>query len=180
MDMTPLIRKFLANAATQAEQQLVLDWIEAHPGYKAEFENLKSLWSKETLTRTATNDADGFQKIRDGIKARLRKKRQRRFLLLATALLFAALLLCFLFVFPTNDALVFENTPLSSVTKTIQSEFDIRLEIENMELLSCSFNGMFYRTNEPLEVVAAVANATGATYQRISEKEYKIIGGSCD
>lgn len=75
-----------------------------------------------------------------------------------------------------NDSLVFDNTALDQVVRTLSRHFEVDISLENEELKNCLFVGTF--TNESLEEILRLMKFSLGIEYRKNGSTY-LISGSC-
>lgn len=181
--MTHLIYKVLANTATREEGMLFRRWIKESAEHRERYESLKLIWSSGNKLPEATEEdvhEERFQKIKQKVQQRIRQKKQSQLLTIgAIATVLVSLLVYFKTALSSENHLVFHNEPVAAVIESIESRYHIQIDIENESILPCPFTATFYEVELPSHLVASIADALGAQYEKVTEKEYRVVGGRC-
>ena len=188
MNRTPLIYKVLSNAASESEKKAMEDWLEESEENKTEFDNVKLLWE------TSNNPDSSFPKIQmvEGltkIKALMQPKFMRRERswrnLVWTALLLIGVLMftdAYLKNVKNKDSRVrlkFNNVSVEEVVKTLEDEYDVRIELDNKKIGACRFTGVFYQAENVDEILQILDQALSFRHQRKQKSEYLVTGTGC-
>lgn len=78
-----------------------------------------------------------------------------------------------------SEALSFANVPLSEVLKDIETYFGVKVKVENIELMNCSFAGYFPKANVQ-QVIEDVSNAFDMVWSQDNDQNYLLTGGQCN
>lgn len=178
---TELIHKVLSNNATESERQTLEDWLSADVENQTEFNNVRLLW---TQLSHDSNPA-GFEKIKNLIRERARSRKRENLikscLVLAVVLVVAFLTIVNLHVRQQNNPayLRFENATLSSVINDLEKHYSIKIEVETLTVLSCTFTGTFYKSQSSNEIIDIIASAASLTLEPKNGLIYKLKGEGC-
>ena len=124
-----------------------------------------------------------FKQIRRIALARLhRQARVRRVSHLAGAMACVALAL-FIAIHAVGDfrpgSLQFHDQALREVLPIIERTYGIEVRVEGEALRSCRFTGLFYRVDQPDEVVRSISEAIRAELVATAPGKYRLSGRGC-
>ncbi len=77
-----------------------------------------------------------------------------------------------------SRVLEFNDVPLEKVLTDIGNHFDIKVTLENQDLLKCKFNSIFMDKDQGF-VLKAVSNVFKMKIEKINDREYRLEGGEC-
>ena len=181
---TKLIHRVLTNTATDSERKELSDWIAASHENKEEFHNIRLLWS-QTNSTIDQNPSEGFSKIRTQIENEIRKGRHAQ-MIRASTTFGVLILLAFIpiAIFHLNDKvphkyLHFENASVETVIKAIESQYDVTIQVEESELLSCKFTGTFYHIQFTSSVLQELSTAMNLSFEELDNRKFKLKGLGC-
>lgn len=180
--MTRLIYKILANTATDDERILFRKWIKESVEHQERYESLKLIWSSGNKFPEATEEdvlEESFQKVKQKVQRRVKQKRRRHMIAIGAVAVALAFFLLYFKTSRSSNYLAFHNEPVSTVIESIESKYHIEIDIENKSILPCPFTGTFYEVDLPSHLVASIADALGAQYEKVSAREYRLVGGRC-
>lgn len=188
MEMTDMIFKVLAGTATAAEKKAVEVWIAGSAENRQEYEDLRMLWM---ISRRAVPDdrgggssesSEGFRRIREAVGVR-RQKRQRRVGRIAGVVFVcvAAVLLTAIYMMRDSQLplLEFQDASLQSVLRVLEHEYGIEVRAEDEALLACPVTVIFYRVDQPDEVIRSVSDAVKAHVVTTAPGKYRLTGQGC-
>jgi ferric-dicitrate binding protein FerR (iron transport regulator) len=186
MNIRKLIYKVFTETATESERQAVSDWIAQSDGNREEYDSLELLWKHSVRDyRVGVSERDtSLGKIKDRIRIAAGRKRKRQlWIFIAVNLMIIVGAIAFFLIRPfspqpTNVRLRFENVPLESVIRTLETKFNVHIEVEHREILLCTFNGTFYNVASVEEVIQSVTSAFQWQYE-VHKGFYVLKGKTC-
>jgi hypothetical protein len=125
----------------------------------------------------------GLLKIRKQVEIniRARERQHQRILLFAFCSITFVSMLVYRTYLEKKDAptLAFQNSSLATVISTLENEYDVRIDVEQRQILQCNFNGAFYKIKTPAELIESLSAVLGLKYEIIGDKEYRLHGRIC-
>lgn len=185
MDKTSLIYKVLSNAASETERKELDEWLSQSEENKIEFNDVKLLWetSKDSDQSFSKN---GLSKIKAVMQSKLRRREQstRNWVLIALLVIAVLVFTYFFFFHKTQNQdsvgrLKFDNASLKQVIRTLEDQYDVRIEFENSKISACTFTGIFYQTSGVDEVLQTIGESLNLRYRLTREGEYLVTGSGC-
>jgi len=79
-----------------------------------------------------------------------------------------------------RESLKFQNTTLEEALSILENQFKIKVNLENKNLIKCSFSGRYKTTTPIFELLKDLTSNQKIEVKKISETEYKLIGGTCE
>lgn len=184
MKMTDTIFKVLGGSATAGEHRAVKAWISRSRGNREEYENLSMLWTAShgvLAERLRDDDTEGFRRIREAVTRRRHKRRRTRSVV-GVALVYVALIMLTTF-FATMNAplplLEFQDESLRSILSVVEREYGIEVTADDERLLACPVTVMFYRVDQPDEVLRSIGDALSADVVNTAPGKYRLTGHGC-
>jgi ferric-dicitrate binding protein FerR (iron transport regulator) len=181
MDRVSLIYKALAGEASTEEMEELEEWVIQSPANREEFEDIKLLWESSGLRERNSDDDLGFEKIKSRVQQRLRTNKRIRQAILLIALTIIALTIGFILrstKATQSDGVQFNSTPLGEVVKTLEEHYNIKIEVEDAELLNCEFSATFYKVDRQA-VLKSIGHALNVEVVPSQKNRYNLKGSGC-
>lgn len=186
MDRSKIIYDVLAGTAPEEKKQELEAWVAQSRGNREEYEDLRLLWDLSRSMEEGGRSRDyyeGLERIKIAIRARL-GRRSRKLLTVRIAGVLACVAFAVYVMFnPVKNSqsqwLEFHNEPLQNVLQTIEREYKVEVRTEGTSLLQCRFTGVFYRIDQPDQVVGAISQAIKADVESTAPGRYKLKGRGC-
>ncbi|HRJ29730.1 MAG TPA: DUF4974 domain-containing protein [Cyclobacteriaceae bacterium] len=182
MDRVSLIYKVLSGEANPSEQRELEDWIAKSEANRQEFEDIKLLWENSAMTGDQPQEDDnGFEKIKQRMHNRLKKKRRLQYalytILLAIVAVLFALLLRQTWLSTTNGAR-FNNAQMNEVVSFLEKQYHIKIDVDNSKLLHCQLTATFYKVNEQM-ALKSIEHSLNVEFIARSKSKYSLAGNDC-
>ncbi len=184
MKMTDTIFKVLGGSATAGEHRAVKAWVSHSRGNREEYENLSMLWAASrgaAAERRRGDDNEGFRRIREAVTRR-RDRRRRTTRVFGVALVCGALIMLTTFFATMNSPLpllVFQDESLRSVLSVVEREYGIEVIADDETLLACPVTVLFYRVDQPDEILRSISDALSADVVNTAPGKYRLTGHGC-
>lgn len=182
MDRVALIYKVLSGEASLDEKQELDEWIAKSETNREEFEDIKLLWEISPLPSDAEQDENGFDKIRQRIQQRSRRKKQIRAVLYACIVITLAVLF-FLLLRQTwlrnPDGVQFNHTGMKDVIRMLENKYHIQIEVNNPELLKCHFTATLYKIQDKQTALRSIEHSLDVAFIAQSKRKYNLVGNVC-
>lgn len=181
MNKVSLIYKVLSGEASAAEQKELADWVDETPGNREEFEDIKLLW---TTTEQADGGdsplSDGFDKIKARVRAGVRRRRWFKAIGKTVVIIVFGLAAFFLLHhserwLPGAQNFELQDVALEEAIGVIDDRYNIRIEVEDRELLQRHITLVVYEVKHWQDVVESLAEALNVEVTAVSRKRYKLI-----
>jgi hypothetical protein len=186
MDRVSLIYKVLSGEASAAERNELAEWIGQSAENKAEFEDIKLLWasSKGTGARATYRFDEGFMKIKARMRAEIRRQNWVRSGIRTAVIVLSGLILFLLFHHfrpgaSGAEGLRFDGVSLEEAIGVLEDEYNIAIEVDDMDLLKCRLTLILFRVDSAPEVVTSLAQSVNAEAALLSDKRYRLSGRGC-
>jgi ferric-dicitrate binding protein FerR (iron transport regulator) len=193
MNMFWLIDKVLSGKATEAEKKELEEWIAKLPSNREEYEDMKLLWEfssrQPSEKKPDPSFYDGLYRIKEVISSRGRKihsaQHDWKLYLSFVALLISIIALVYCCVsysrrdHKESTPLKFDNRPLAEVISVIDKHYKIEIQLENQEVLKCTFTGIIDLRTSKEEVITIVSRSLGLYYKTISSDRVELTGNGC-
>jgi hypothetical protein len=186
MDRVSLIYKVLSGQASAAERNELAEWIGQSVENKAEFEDVKLLWasSKATGARDSDRFDEGFMKIRARIRAEIRRQNWVRSGIRTAVIVLSGLILFLLSHHfrpgaSGAEGLRFNDVSLEDAIGIIEDKYNIVIEVDDTDLLTCRLTLILFRVDSAPEVVTSLAHSLNAEAALLSDKRYRLTGRGC-
>jgi len=182
MDRVALIYKVLSGEASLDEKQELDEWIAKSETNREEFEDIKLLWEISPLPSDAEQDENGFDKIRQRIQQRFRRKKQIR-AVLYTCIVITLAVLFFLLLRQTwlrnPDGVQFNDTGMKEVIRMLENKYHIQIEVNNPELLKCHFTATLYKIQDKQTALRSIEHSLDVAFIAQSKRKYNLVGNGC-
>ena len=182
MDRVSLIYKVLSGEASLDEKQELDEWVTKSEANQEEFEDIKLLWENAPLPSDIEQDETGFEKIRQRIQQRSRRKKQIRHILYACLVVTLAIILILL-IWQTwlrnSDGIQFNNTGMNEVIKMLENEYQIQIEVNNPQLLKCHFTATLYKIKDKQAALQSIEHSLDVAFVSQSKRKYSLVGNGC-
>jgi ferric-dicitrate binding protein FerR (iron transport regulator) len=183
---TQVIYKVLSGTATGDEARAVSDWIARSRENQEEYNSLRLLWMSGNFTVTdRSSKSEGFFAIRNFIEEQIKKntrQKQRK----TVAIFLSAVIIAMVPVIIINSRheaaksyIRFEQTSFESVIRSMEANYNVKIEVERPDLLTCQFTGTFYKVDGTDDVMQSLANAMNLKCEELSDNVYKLSGLGC-
>ncbi len=189
MDETYLINKVLSGDASETECEALEGWIAQSEANGIDFQNHKLLWEYEQALITKPEDDryyyDGLHRIKGRIQNKARNRKQFKTYVWVSTVVVGMITIASLFFFyprlshSPHEYLKFDKTDLKSTIHSLEKEFDIQIEVENSEVLTCRVTGTFFRIDPPQEILLSLANALNLECEPLRDGKYILKGSGC-
>lgn len=182
MDRVSLIYKVLSGEASLDEKKELDEWVTKSEANQEEFEDIKLLWDNSPLPSDTDQDETGFEKIRQRIQQRSRRKKQIRAILYACIIITLAVLLFLLFRqtwFRNPDGIQFNDTGMNEVIKMLENEYQIQIEVNNPQLLKCHFTATLYKIKDKQTALQSIEHSLDVAFISLSKRKYSLVGDGC-
>jgi len=186
MDRISLIYKVLSATASEPEKKDLENWLAQRRENEIEFDDVKLLWeasngSDHSMPKTPSRY--GLIKIKAVIQMRLRRRRQNKRALAWIILLIGILTLAGVFSLRSENeggrVLVFNNSSLEQIVKTLEKEYDAHIVIADKKINKCTFTGFFYQTGNLNDILQTLDQALNLKHKFVSEGNYLLMGSGC-
>ncbi len=182
MDRVSLIYKVLSGEASLDEKQELDEWVTKSEANQEEFEDIKLLWENSPLPSDIEQDETGFEKIRQRIQHRSRRKKQIRHILYACLVVTLAVILILLFRqtwFRNSDGIQFNDTGMNEVIKMLENKYHIQIEVNNPQLLKCHFTATLYKIQDKQTALRSIEHSLDVAFIAQSKRKYNLVGNGC-
>ncbi len=207
MDIDMLINKVLIGKASEEEIQELNAWIGKDVRNKSEFEDIKLLYQPSAETGNQSEETDfykGLDKIKSTIDLLEDKNRRIRILkiygVVITVICFTTIIFSFfrgcvpqakspsdLVIHPDingktkfmDSSLRFERATVEHILGRLETEFGAEFEIENKDILSCRFTGIFYKGSTIEDVLRTLKNTIRLNYAVLDSGRYRLAASEC-
>lgn len=182
MDRVSLIYKVLSGEATLDEKKELDEWVTKSEANQEEFEDIKLLWENSPFPSDTEQDETGFEKIRQRIQQRSRRKKQIRSILYACIVITLAVLLLLLFRqtwFRSPDGIQLNDTGMNEVIKMLENEYHIQIEVNNPQLLKCHFTATLYKIKDKQTALQSIEHSLDVAFISLSKRKYSLVGDGC-
>lgn len=181
MDTTELIYKVLSEEATETERQELLNWIAQDPGNREEYEDIKLLWTYSSNEhRDDAYLAEGWLKVKSSYRKRARKRKRKK--LLSCLAIFVVLAISMFLLWRLQESpkpVTFKDESLASVIEFIETEYDVDIDVQSPNILSCTVTATFHRVQTAAEIIASVADALNIDYKVLQNDQFLLVGETC-
>ena len=182
MDRVSLIYKVLSGEANPSEQRELEDWIAKSEANRQEFEDIKLLWENSAMTGDQPQEDDnGFEKIKQRMHNRLKKKRRLRYALYTIILAIVAVLFVLLLrqTWLSNTRGVrFNSAQMNDVVAFLERQYDIKIDVDNSKLLHCQLTATFYKVDERM-ALKSIEHSLNVEFIVQSKSKYSLTGNDC-
>lgn len=182
MDRVALIYRFLSGEASQSEKQELDEWIAKSEANREEFEDIKLLWENSPLPSDTEQDENGFEKIRQRIQQRSRRKK-RILSIFYVCIVVALIVLFFLLLrqtwFRNPVGAQFNDTGMNEVIKMLENEYQIQIEVNNPQLLKCHFTATLYKIKDKQTALQSIEHSLDVAFISLSKRKYSLVGDGC-
>lgn len=182
MDRVSLIYKVLSGEASLDEKKELDEWVTKSEANQEEFEDIKLLWDNSPLPSDTDQDETGFEKIRQRIQQRSRRKKQIRAVLYACIVITLAVLF-FLLLRQTwlrnPDGVQFNHTGMKDVIRMLENKYHIQIEVNNPELLKCHFTATLYKIQDKQTALRSIEHSLDVAFIFLSKRKYSLVGDGC-
>ncbi|MFZ5972830.1 MAG: DUF4974 domain-containing protein [Bacteroidota bacterium] len=182
MDRVSLIYRVLSGEASPDEKKELDEWVTKSEANQEEFEDIKLLWENSPLPSDTEQDEAGFEKIRQRIQQRSRRKKQIRSILYACIVITLAVLLFLLFRltwFRNPEGIQFNDTGMNEVIKMLENEYQIQIEVNNPQLLQCHFTATLYKIKDKQTTLQSIEHSLDVAFISLSKRKYSLVGDGC-
>jgi len=77
-----------------------------------------------------------------------------------------------------SQILDFNDVTLEKVIVDLENHFDIKVTLENQDLLKCKFNSVFIEKDQE-HILTTISTLYKMTFEKMNEQEYQLKGGKC-
>src|SRR5258706_5768296 len=182
MDASSLIYKVLSGKAGEVEKAELEKWISGSDENKTEYDDIRLLWDHSNDTGDRAHFYDGLYQIRTRMH-RKRQHRKRKKMIMTSSILLAGIIIACWFLYPgsgreSHRYHKFENASLADIISAIENDYNIRIVVEQRNILACRFTGTFY--NDPVEdIIQTVSRSLDLAYEFRRDGGYKLTGSGC-
>lgn len=182
MDRVSLIYKVLSGEANPSEQKELEDWIAKSEANREEFEDIKLLWENSIMAGDYPQEDDnGFEKIKQRMHNRLKKKRRLRYALYTIILAMVVVLFVLLLRqtwLSTRHGARFNNAQMNEVVTFLEKQYHIKIDVDNAKLLHCPLTATFYKVDEQM-ALKSIEHSLNVKFIVQSRSKYSLTGNDC-
>lgn len=182
MDRVSLIYKVLLGEANPAEKQELEEWVKQNEANLEEFNDIKLLWENSPLLEESGQDDFGFEKIRQRIQQGVRTKRRIRYIIYTCILIIVTVIFIVLIKqtwLSNSDGVQFKSTGINDVIKMLEHRYDIKIEVNNSELLKCQLTATFYNVYDKQMALKSIEHSLNVEFITQSKNNYRLNGNGC-